>query len=521
MGKMNGLERLRRAASDDLMQFGIDRYKLMEKIARKRNSIANIIGLLCCYMALSFLLPLTTAYCYGEDLRPWVYAITLTGLVGLVLVLKYRPADRIRPVEAMFLVSTAWLITMAFGAVPFVMYGMTPVDALFETMSGFTTTGASIMTDIESWPKSLLLWRSLSQWLGGAGIIMIFVTILPMLGIGGRNLTRNEMSGGIEIQSFSMRIKDEVRKFHVIYLGLSGILVLLLLLTGIGVYDSLTVMFSTVSTGGFSTHSESIAYFDSPWVEWIVTAFMFLSATSFYLHFRAISTRNARTYWRNAEFRAYLIIVVFSVVLTMAAIWDGSLGTFLDQLRASAFQVISCMSCTGFSTVDFLEWRRAAVFLLFALMIIGGSTGSTSGGIKVARFILSWKFIGSVLYKAVHPKALFNIKMDGRPMREEAVTSILAIIFCYFLIMGISSVMMILMGIEPLESVSAAITTMSNCGPGIGALGPAGSFGGLPDLAKVILIFDMWAGRLEFVSVLVVLTPVFWKELLRYRDKEK
>jgi trk system potassium uptake protein TrkH len=508
---------LRREVRYGLERVGFDRYRLLDQIARRKSTIANIFGLLSCYMSISFLLPLATAYWYGEDLRPWIYSFALTGLVGLVLIIRYKAADRIRPVEAMFLVTSAWLVVMVFGAIPYVMFGMDVLDALFETMSGFTTTGATIMTNIESWPKSLLFWRSLTHWLGGAGIIMIFVTILPMLGVGGRNLTKNEMPGGIDVQSFSLRIKDEVSKFHVIYLGLSGLCLLLLLLTGIGVYDSLTVTFSTISTGGFAPHAESIAYYDNAFVEWIVVLFMFLASTSFYLHYRAVTTRKLNTYWKSGEFRAYLVIVIASVVLMMAAIWDGSLDTFGTQFRAASFQVMSIMSSTGFTTVDFLFWDRAAIFLLFVLMVIGGMTGSTSGGVKVARFLLSGQFIRSVLYKAVHPRALFSIKLDGRPLREEAVTSLIAVIFCYFMTAIISSVALMLMGMDPLVSASAVITTLSNCGPGIGEFGPAGSFGSLPGLGKVILIFDMWAGRLEFISVLVVLTPVFWTELLRYR----
>jgi trk system potassium uptake protein TrkH len=210
-------------------------------------------------------------------------------------------------------------------------------------------------------------------------------------------------------------------------------------------------------------------------------------------------------------------MAIASIAFVTAVIWDGSLGTFEENLRAASFQVTTVMTSTGFSTVDFIYWDRAAVFLLFALMAIGGCTGSTAGGMKIARFILSWEFIRSVLYKAVHPRAMFSIKLDGRPLREEAVTSLIAILFCYALTAIVSIVALILMGIDPLVSASATITTLSNCGPGIGELGPMGSFGSLPGLAKAVLIFDMWAGRLEFVSVLVLLTPVFWTELLRYR----
>ena len=513
-----GLMAARRELRSFIVRLGIDRYEVMERIARKENSIAHLIGHLTLYLSISFIIPLLVSVHYQEDVRPWVFPLVLTACIGMGLVLRFRSSDHIRPVEAMFLVTMVWLLVMVFGAVPYVMYGMGVVDALFETMSGFTTTGSTIMTDIESWPKSLLFWRSLTQWLGGAGIILIFVTVLPMLGVGGRNLTKNELPGGLDVQRFSLRIKDEVRKFHYIYLGLSALLVLILVLTRMSLYDALTVTFSTMSTGGLSPYRDSISHFDSALVEWILIIFMFLAATNFYLHFQTLTSHKLRTYWNSTEFRTYALMIIGAIALTMVFIWDGSWSVFETDLRTAAFQIVSVTTTTGFSTADFTLWDRAAVFLIFALMIVGGCTGSTSGGIKVARFLLSWRFIQSILYKAVHPRAIFTIKLDGRPLREEATVSLIAIIICYFLTALVSTVALILMDVDPSTAMSASITTLSNAGPGLGVLGPSGSFSSLPDLAKVVLTITMWVGRLEFISVFVILTPVFWTELLRHRE---
>ncbi|MHC1681077.1 MAG: TrkH family potassium uptake protein [Methanomassiliicoccales archaeon] len=496
----------------------VDFRELFDRFARKESAIPHIFGILMLYMSIALVFPLIIALQYDEDLRPWIFPILLCFISGILLLLRYRSPEMTRPTEAMFVVSTGWLAITIMGAIPFVLHGMGIVDAIFETMSGFTTTGATIMTNIEAWPKSILFWRSFTNWLGGAGIIMVFVTILPMLGIGGRNLFKNEFPG-LDVQKFSMRIQEEARKFHYIYFALSAMMFILLLFTGIGGFESICVMFSTMATGGFSTQNLSIAGYGSPNVEWIVIIFMFLAGTNFYLHFQAIITRNPNTYWRSSEFRIYLFLVVASTAAVMFVMWGRAFDNIDDALRLSAFQVVNVLTCCGFATADYVTWDKAVVFLFMALMIIGGCTGSTAGGIKTARFYLSKEFISSTLHKTVHPRSVFTVKFDGRPMSQEAMSSVIAMVMCYFATALFAVVALIMLGIDPATSASAAIATISNAGPGIGVLGPYGTYGALPELAKVILTFTMWAGRLEFITVLVLLTPVFWRELLRYREK--
>ncbi len=497
---------------------GLNHYFIQERIARRGNTVAYMFGILFLFLSLSMLAPLAVAYSYGDDLRPWIYPILLTVALGIPLILRFQPSPTTRSTEALFVVTNAWLMAMVFGAIPYVMYGMGAVDAMFETMSGFTTTGSTIMLDIESWPKSLLFWRSLTQWLGGAGIILVFITIFPMLGVAGRSLARKEFAG-MDVQHFTRRIQEESMKFHYIFIGLSVIQLLLLLLTGIGLYDSFTVMFSTMSTGGFSPHTESIAFFDNFAVEWIVIVFMFLAGVNFYLHFQALS-RDRKAYWRNAEFRTYVIILLLASLAGVFLLWGNPYTDALEVITDSTFHMISLMTSTGFSTTDFSLWGGAVTFVLFLLIVIGGSSGSTAGGLKVVRIILLKKFISTAIYKTVHPRAMFSIKLDGRTLTESAFTSVMAVVLCYIATTVVASSLLIFMGIEPSQAMTAAISSVSNAGPALGDLGPLGTYGGMPDLAKIVLIFAMWAGRLEFLTVFALLTPVFWRELLRYRRGE-
>jgi len=499
-------------------RLNVDVTSIFDKVARKESAIPHIFGVLLAYMSIALFFPYAVSLYYGEDPRPWMFPLLLCLIIGLILLMRYRSPENTRPTEAMFVVATGWLVLTVMGAIPFVMHGMNVIDALFETMSGFTTTGSTVMSSIESWPRSILFWRSFTQWLGGAGVIMIFVTILPMLGVGGRNLFKNEFPG-LDVQNFSARIQEEARRFHYIYGFLSLMMVVLLLLTGVGVFDSFCVMFSTMSTGGFSPHSESIAYYASAAVEWIVILFMFLAGTNFYLHFQAITTRDPKRYFRNTEFRIYLGLILLSTAIITVVLWGDLYSDVLYGVRTSMFHVVSLMTSTGFATYDYLGWDQALIFILVALAIIGGSTGATAGGIKVARFFLAREFIASALHKTVHPRSIFTVKIDGRPLSQEALSSVVALVMCYMATALAAVVALILLGIDPTTSFSAAVATLSNTGPGIGAIGPYGSYGWMPDLAKLVLIFTMWAGRLEFISVLVLFTPVFWHELMRYREK--
>ncbi|MDI3482839.1 MAG: trk/ktr system potassium uptake protein [Candidatus Methanomethylophilaceae archaeon] len=488
------------------------------------NSIIYLTGVILLYLSASFLVPLVAAFLMGEDIMLFLIPTLVCLLIALPLVFLFKTSPTIRPVEGLFLVSITWLFAMAVGAIPFVLAGMGIVDACFESMSGFTTTGSTIMTDIESWPSSLLLWRSMIQWIGGAGIITVFITILPILGIGGRALFRNEFPG-MEVQNFTFRVQEAAKEFHAIYLVLSGCLLALVLLMGESLFDALCIMFSTMSTGGFSPHSESIAYF-SPIIQWIVIIFMFLAATNFYLHYRAIYRHELRAYKSSAEFRGFALVCLIATVFTFFIV--GAQMSGLSQiregeevLRSSAFQIVSAITSTGYAIEDYNAWPAVVQMLILVIMLIGANSGSTAGGLKMGRAIIGLKFIYQGLMRQIHPRAVLSLKIDGKTINDDAVSVAMATILLYFATLVVASFILLAIGNPPLESFTSVAACISNHGPGMGAVGPYGNFAWMDPLSKAVLIFTMWAGRLELLTVFVLLTPDFWKELRRYAHRNQ
>lgn len=493
---------------------------LTKRFFRWESTVVRLMGLLLLWTSLSMLVPLLTALYFHEPPEPFLYPIMACVLISMPLVLLFRTSANIRPVEGIFVVSLSWIMVMFVGAVPYLMSGMELLDACFESMSGFTTTGASIMTDIESWPRSILLWRSLTQWLGGAGIIMVFITIFPMLGIGGRNLFRNE-GPSLDLHNFTVRIQEAAREFHVIYIGLSAVLLLALLLMGVGSFDALCITFSTISTGGFSPRSASIGYFD-PSVQWLVIVFMFLGGTSFYLHYRAVYQRKV-TYLKSTEFRWVLSIIL--ILTSMTIVWrysdlnPTSMDGFESILRGSLFQVVSLFTSCGFATEDFVQYPSPIIMMLFLFVFIGASSGSTAGGLKTARIAILSRYFYNGLLKMIHPRVVMPVKFDSGSLSDEGLNSIILVVISFVLVVTGCTVALSLIGMSPSVALSASITTITNTGPGVGQLGPYGSFASLDPLGKIILIFSMWTGRLEVMTVLVLFSPVFWKEMIRHRPK--
>lgn len=497
---------------------------MLSRFSVYENSLVYLTGVLLLYLALALLVPIGAAIVLDED--PYVFVIPLFAslLVAIPLISFFSPTESIRPVDGIFLVSGAWIIAMFVGAVPYALSGMGYLDACFESMSGFTTTGATIMTDIESWPASLLLWRSFTQWLGGAGIIMVFVTILPMLGIGGRNLFKNEFTG-LDVHNFSFRIREAAKEFHLIYLLLSGCLVILILIMGESLYDSLTIMFSTMSTGGFSPHSDSIAHF-GPGIQWIVILFMFLGATNFYLHYRAIYQKDLRAYKESTEFRTLALVVVILISFTFLALsshLDGfdALDEGGETFRHSAFHIVSAITSSGFSVDDYTVWPVSIQMIILVIMFIGASSGSTAGGLKMSRFVLAFKYLYYGMLKQIHPRAVISMRMDGKTVSEDAVTITIAMVLLYACTLIAATFILLATGVPLTESFSAVSACISNHGPGMGAVGPYGDYGWLNPIAKSTLIFAMWAGRLELITVFILLTPAFWREFQRHSHQSK
>lgn len=505
-----------------LKRHGVDRYEISKKLSRRENTVLYLFGTLIFYIALAMIIPLIASYIYHESHRPWIISISICIILSIPLLLRFKAAEHTRSTETLFVITTSWVLITLVGSVPFILSGMSGIDAIFETMSGFTTTGSTIMgggtvAPIEEWSKSLLLWRSMTQWLGGAGIIMIFVTILPMLGATGRSLVTLELAG-TDTQNITQRMQEESRKFHYIYISLTLLMFILLIIAGVGVYDSINLAFTSLSTGGFTPYSDSIAHFNSSVVQWIVIIFMFLGGTNFFLQFRALKKGGLKVFTKNSEFRAYVLIVILASALLFIFLSPELLGmSVFEQVTASVFHIVSCMTTTGYTTVNLAGVGSIVAMILMVVMIIGASSGSTSGGIKVVRFVILQKFISAILYRTIHPKAVVPIKINEKTIEEKTVTSLMALLVCYFGTALVCIFLLMLLGVDTMGAIDATIASVSNAGVGLGSV--SSSFGGLPDLAKLVLTFAMWAGRLEFISVFVILSPVFWREFLRFRKR--
>jgi trk system potassium uptake protein TrkH len=468
----------------------------------------QILGWLLTGLSFVQLVPAGVALGYGESPWPFLAAGVVTLVCGLPLGLGNRTEDRrMRPRDGFLVVGVGWLLASVFGALPYVFSGtLGPVDALFESIAGFTTTGSSVLTDIEATSHSVLLWRALSQWLGGMGIIVFAIAILPLLGIGGMQLFKAEVPGPVA-SKLTPRISGTARRLWMIYAGFTASCCASLMLAGLGPFDAICHAFTTLATGGFSTRNASIAAFESPAVEWIVIVFMLAAGINFELHYRFL-TRQFRAVLRDVELR-YFLAVVGSATIAIAvllAIEDAE-----APIRAAAFQVVSLVTTTGFGTDDYALWPPLARFILLQLMLVGGMAGSTAGGIKSLRAVLLWRGLRSAVAKAIHPHAVRPVKLHGAPVSEEVLAAVGAFFTAYIGVAALAAVVMAASGYDILTSISAALTAVSNVGPGFGAVGPTATFAHLPATAKLTLGLAMIAGRLELFTVLVLFSRHFWR----------
>jgi trk system potassium uptake protein len=411
--------------------------------------------------------------------------------------------------EAFVTVTFSWTAVALVGALPYLFSGTlpSPVAALFESMSGFTTTGSTVLADIEAVQPGILLWRSITQWLGGMGFIVLGVAILPYLGIGGMQLFRLEAPGPTT-DRLRPRIRDTAKLLWLVYVVLTLVLVLLYLVGGMSFFDALNHALTCMPTGGFSTRTESIAAF-SPMVQWVTILFMLLAGTSFTLHYRALS-RGPYAYIRDTEWRLYAGFVVATTVL-VAVMIHGADTAFEQTLRAAMFQVVSIVTTTGYATADYVLWAPAAQITLFLLFFLGGMAGSTAGGMKMVRVLLVLKHTWLEVRKQLHPRAVFVPKVGNRPVRENVMLNVLGFVVLYIMLFGFGTVAMATLGLSLPAAAGAAATAISNVGPALAELGPAGHFGDLPWQGQVIMTFLMLVGRLEIYTVLLLFHPALWR----------
>ncbi|WP_238321437.1 TrkH family potassium uptake protein [Hippea alviniae] len=431
----------------------------------------------------------------------------ILGFTGIILT-KDAPKELNRK-EGFLLVTLSWIVVSAFGSLPYMLIGhLDFTDAFFETMSGFTTTGASILEDIEALPKSLLFWRSLTHWLGGMGIVVLTVAILPILGVGGMKLIKAEAPGP-SVEKISPRITETAKYLWFTYILLSAIETVLLLAGGMDLFDALTHTFGTMATGGFSPKNSSVAFFHSAYIDWVITIFMFIAGANFAIHFKLLTGKFSSL--KDEELKAYtliIIIAVFIVTIFNLPIYKD----FFNSLRFSAFQVVSIMTTTGYVTADYEKWKPAAQMILFLLMFIGGCAGSTGGSIKVIRvYTLTKQAINELKYN-IHPKGVFTLRLNGQHIRKNMIYSTAGFFFLYMATFLTIALAVSLFGVDILTSLSASAATLGNIGPGFGMVGPTDNYAWLPSIVKWILSFAMLVGRLEIYTVFVLFSTAFWKK---------
>lgn len=475
--------------------------------------IANLMGRLLLIESGFLLLCVIVALIYREpDAMAFLYTTLITTVAGLLMAHFIKIKDRVlAKKDGYFMVTMVWIIFSLFGCLPYMIGQTIPsfANAFFETMSGFTTTGSSVLNDIESLPHATLLWRSLTQWLGGLGIIMLFIAILPSLGIESRDLYVAEVPGPTHSKP-SFTFASSARQMWIIYSSLTLLQTILLMLGGMTFFDGICQSFTTMATGGFSTKQSSIAYWDSAYIQYVIIVFMFIAGTNFGL-LHTVIRGNWKKLLHDNEFHLYFIIALLASVAIGIGLYIDNWANFEKCMRDATFQVVTLMTTTGFATADYLLWPPFLCLILFLLFFIGASAGSTSGGIKVIRVYLLFKNSLIELKRIIHPNGIINVKYNNKTVHPNIMTGIMGFAILYMIVFVIGSIIMTLFTEDIITACSSVITSMSNVGPGFGSLGPMFSFAHLNDFAKLFLAFLMLVGRLEILTVMVLFTRAFWK----------
>jgi trk system potassium uptake protein TrkH len=476
-------------------------------------SVVHLQGLLLMFLAASMLLPIPFSLFYGDDdYTALLIGAAITVIFGFAFYKIGRVDRDLRAREGFAIVTFGWIFCSFFGALPFLIYGAIPsfTDAFFETMSGFSTTGATILTDIEALPHGLLFWRSLTHWIGGMGIIVFSLAILPFLGVGGMQLFKAEVPGPVA-DKLTPRVAQTAKILWGVYVLLSAAEVVLLLFGGMSLFDALCHTFGTMATGGYSTLNSSVGGFDSAYIDYVIIIFMLLAGMNFALHY-SLLRGDLKAYVRNREFQVYIAIIGVVFLIIGADTFLHQYRNIAETVRYTLFQVVSIQTTTGFGTADYELWSPSSQFLLFLLMFIGGSAGSTAGGMKVMRIYLVIKFVFMEITQLVHPHAVLPVRMGGVVVQREVITNILGFFALFILIFAGGVFTMSLLGLDLLTSLGAVIATMGNIGPGLGNVGPTDNYAFVPPVGKWVLSFLMLLGRLELFTVIVLFSPSYWRK---------
>ncbi|MFH1051874.1 MAG: TrkH family potassium uptake protein [bacterium] len=475
--------------------------------------ILRILGLLLVFLSLAMLTALPFSFYYGGyDNKAILISSGISLLFGSLTFIKRVKREELRPKEGFAVVTLSWIIFAAFGALPFVISGYIPsyTDAFFETMSGFTTTGATILTDVEALPKGLLFWRSMTQWLGGMGIIVLSLAILPFLGVGGMQLFKAESPGPV-VDKLSPRITETAKILWGVYILISLAETVLLLFGGMNLFDSLCHTFATMATGGFSTKNASVGAYGSAYIDYVIALFMVAAGTSFALHFRLFKG-NFKEVINSGEFKFYLGIIAAATILILIETYKVNYHNFSEAFRYVFFQVVSILTTTGFGTADYEEWSIGSHVLLILLMFIGGCAGSTGGGIKVIRIYILLKFVYSEILKLLHPQAVIPVKVGNLSVDKKVITNISGFFILYTFITVTGIFIMSFLGLDYATAIGSVSATINNIGPGLGYVGPTENYALIPDAGKWVLSLLMLIGRLEVFTVIILFVPGFWRK---------
>ncbi|MBP6021154.1 MAG: TrkH family potassium uptake protein [Candidatus Methanomethylophilaceae archaeon] len=491
----------------------------LNRLARWKSNIIHTLGLIEIALGLMLIVPTAVALAYGEDWTIFAVLMPVLLILGFVQYFIFYSDGKMQPSTGILLIAMSWFIAFAVVSVPYLLYGFHWYDAIFESVSGFTAAGATIVPDVEILPKSILFWRSFSQWVGGLAVVLMFMFMIPMMGIGGRAFLNNELLG-TDVANYSIRMKSIAKSFILIYLLLSILEVVLLSGAGVNLFESTCMTMSNISTGGLMVKNDSITSY-SFMVQLIVLVFMFLGGTNFYLHYRVIYKREYSAYVKSQEFVgtvvwfAFVSILVSAAVLLMQPGVTDSAGSAANAIWGAIFTTVSFGTSTGYVITDYSMWPAAVMSLLLLVGMIGSMSGSTGGGIKLYRLMIVKSYVMGGLYKMIHPHAIKEAEFDGAPVSGETVTAVIVVLLSFVgaFAVGMVAFLFTQPGIGLMESMGLCVASLGNVGSGFGTFGPSGTLADLTVASKLLMAGLIWVGRLEVFMVLIMFTKPFWKDV--------
>jgi len=478
--------------------------------------VLRFVGILVLFLGLSMIIPLGVSLIYKDgSTLSLLWSMIITTSAGLLLSVSIKKDDnkQLNHRDGVAIVTFGWIAAGLVGAIPFILSGTIHdfSNAYFESISGFTTTGATVLSNIEYVPKGILMWRSITQWFGGMGIIVLSIAILPFLGVGGMQLYKAEIPSPV-VDKLKPRISDTAKTLWKVYLLITALEIILLLAGGMSLFDSINHAFCTMPTGGFSPKSSSIAHYNSPYFDGVIIFFMLLAGINFSLHYRLITTGDLTAFVKDPECRVFLSMVFILILVVTLNIYGSVYDSILKAFRYASFQVSSIITTTGFVTADYEKWPVLSRNILLCCMFLGGMAGSTGGGIKTMRVILLVKHGYQEIFRIIHPHAVTSVKLGGRAVPSEILSSIWGFFILYLILFVASTLAMSFLGLDLISAFASVAACIFNVGPGLGVVGPVNNYLGIPLVGKWVLIFCMLLGRLEIYTIIVLLMPEYWRK---------